>query len=205
MTRWTRIAAVTPLAVLLLVGAAPARADDCNPVLDLCGVDDVVDDTVDTVSGTVDTATDTTSDATDPVRKVVDDVLGGESAGETPLPGDRNGGGSDDGGRKRHGENHRGRNSGGIALGTDGLPTPARSSLGNFSLGSETSSIGNAVGPPPDPSLPDRLAAGAAKGIATVLVLLGVAVAFVLIQDRLDKKDPKLALAPTRSDVVRFG
>ena len=56
--------------------------------------------------------------------------------------------------------------------------------------------------------LSDQLAAaavGAAKSLAVVLGLMGAAVAFVLIQNRLDDKDPRLALAPHRSDVVRFG
>ncbi len=59
---------------------------------------------------------------------------------------------------------------------------------------------------PPIP-ISDRLAAaavGAAKSLAVVLGLMGAAVAFVLIQNRLDARDPRLALAPLRSDVVRF-
>ena len=57
------------------------------------------------------------------------------------------------------------------------------------------------------PGLPHRIAdtaARAAKSLAIVLVLMIAAVGFVLIQDRFDKKDPRLALAPLQSDVARF-
>ena len=46
---------------------------------------------------------------------------------------------------------------------------------------------------------------GVARSLAIVLALFGLAVAFVAIQDRLDRTDPKLALAPVESDVVEFG
>jgi hypothetical protein len=36
------------------------------------------------------------------------------------------------------------------------------------------------------------------------VVLLGVALVFVAIQNRLDRNDPKLALAQVRPDVLRF-
>ena len=46
--------------------------------------------------------------------------------------------------------------------------------------------------------------AGVARGSLILLVLFGLAVAFVTIQDRLDRHDPGLALAPVESDVVEF-
>ena len=45
---------------------------------------------------------------------------------------------------------------------------------------------------------------GVARSLAIVLALFGLAVAFVAIQDRLDRSDPRLALAPVESDVVEF-
>jgi hypothetical protein len=36
------------------------------------------------------------------------------------------------------------------------------------------------------------------------VLLLGLAIAFVLIQDRVDRRDPKLRLAPIGSDVAEF-
>ena len=46
--------------------------------------------------------------------------------------------------------------------------------------------------------------ASVARSLAIVLALFGLAVAFVAIQDRLDRRDPRLALAPVESDVVEF-
>ncbi len=45
---------------------------------------------------------------------------------------------------------------------------------------------------------------GVARGLAIVLALFGLTVAFVAIQDHLDRNDPRLALAPVDSDVVEF-
>jgi hypothetical protein len=45
---------------------------------------------------------------------------------------------------------------------------------------------------------------GVARSLAIVLALFGLAVAFVAIQDHLDRNDPRLALAPVDSDVVEF-
>jgi hypothetical protein len=42
------------------------------------------------------------------------------------------------------------------------------------------------------------------RSLAIVLALFGLAVAFVAIQDHLDRNDPRLALAPVGSDVVAF-
>jgi hypothetical protein len=45
---------------------------------------------------------------------------------------------------------------------------------------------------------------GVARSLAIVLALFGLAVAFVAIQDHLDRNDPRLALAPVDSDLVEF-
>ena len=92
-----------------------------------------------------------------------------------------------------------------IGLGSAARPPIA---LGTGSGGSHGTSIAPASRPAGEqPGLPHRFAdtaARAAKSLAIVLVLLLAAVGFVLIQDRLDKKDPRLALAPLQSDVARF-
>jgi hypothetical protein len=45
----------------------------------------------------------------------------------------------------------------------------------------------------------------AATGIALpLLIMLGVVLLFTAIQGRLDRRDPKLALAPMTADVVTF-
>jgi hypothetical protein len=62
-------------------------------------------------------------------------------------------------------------------------------------------------GVPSDRTSGDRSRAaleGVARSLAIVLALFGLAVAFVALQDRLDRSDPRLALAPVESDVVEF-
>jgi hypothetical protein len=45
----------------------------------------------------------------------------------------------------------------------------------------------------------------AAAGIAiSLLIVLGAVLLFMTIQARLDRRDPKLALAPVTADVVTF-
>jgi hypothetical protein len=43
-----------------------------------------------------------------------------------------------------------------------------------------------------------------ARALAFPLVLLGLVLGFVAVQNRLDRKDPKLALATTTPDVLTF-
>jgi hypothetical protein len=50
----------------------------------------------------------------------------------------------------------------------------------------------------------DSALRGVARSLAIVLALFGLAVGFVAIQDRLDRNDPRLALAPVESDIVEF-
>jgi hypothetical protein len=214
-TRWTRVMAAAGLAVSSIFAAAPAHADECPPLDVSCaagdvvdGVDGVVEDTVDTVSETVDPIVEETTNT-------VDELLGG-GQNEPPADGGTGDGGGDAGGGHRggrgNGQVHRGgtvRHSadapGLTGLGTDARPPIA---LGTGSGGSQATSIVPASRPVGEqPGLAERFAgtaARAAKSLAIVLVLLLAAVGFVLIQDRLDKKDPRLALAPLQSDDVRF-
>ena len=53
-------------------------------------------------------------------------------------------------------------------------------------------------------NLPGAALAGVARSLLIVLALFGLAVAFVAIQDRFDRTDPRLALAPIDSDLVEF-
>jgi hypothetical protein len=57
------------------------------------------------------------------------------------------------------------------------------------------------------PSVGDRIDGtleAAARGLPWILALLIGVFAFVAFQDRIDRRDPKLALAPVESDIVRF-
>jgi hypothetical protein len=49
-----------------------------------------------------------------------------------------------------------------------------------------------------------QVAAGVAGGLAVMALLLGAVGAFLTIQDRLDRRDPKLVPAAIGDDRVRF-
>ncbi|MEX1264153.1 MAG: hypothetical protein WEE66_09505 [Actinomycetota bacterium] len=191
------------MAALPMLGTGLAWADDCPPLDPTCVLDDtvnedeVVEDTVDTVTRTI-----------DPVEDTVDDVTSPPGGGGDPLPdgdggvgnggaGGHGGGSLGDGASARRGEPGGGRAA---AVSSVALATGTR--------GSSDPSIvlaDHAAASPRD--LSERLvpaAAGIAKSLAVVFVLLGAVTGFVLIQNQLDKRDPRLALAPMRSDVVRF-
>jgi hypothetical protein len=60
-----------------------------------------------------------------------------------------------------------------------------------------------------DPGLGIRAGLGpilieAARSIVTVLLLFTIAGIFVLIQDRLDRRDPRLTASPLRPEVIPF-
>jgi len=214
-TRWTRVMAAAGLAVSSTFAAAPAHADDCPPLDVSCVAGDVVDGAGGVVEGTVHTVSETVDPIVEETTNTVDELLGG---GQNEPPA---GGGTGDGGGDAGGGHRGGRGNGQVhrsgtahhstdAPGLTGLGSAARPpiALGTRSGGSQGTSIVPASRPVGEqPGLPERVAATAAraaKSLAIVLVLLLAAVGFVLIQDRLDKKDPRLALAPLQSDVVRF-
>ena len=202
-TRWTHVAIVAAVAALPILGTGVAWADDCPPLDPTCVLDDTVDEN-EVIQDTVETVTETV----DPVEDTVDDVTSPPGVGGDPLPdgdggGVGNGGGGEGGGSLGDGASARGSEPGG-----------ARAAAGS-SVGSATSTRGSsdpsivladhASSPPRD--LSERLVAataGIAKSLAVVFVLLGAVTGFVLVQNQLDKRDPRLALAPMRSDVVRF-
>jgi hypothetical protein len=225
--RWTRRFTLVALATLALAAAGHHSAHAACPTLDVaCQLDEAIsagEGLVDDVSDPVDTPVDDVSDpvdtpvddTTDPiVDPIVDDaldrvhdLLGG---GPVDLPDPLDGG---DGG------NHRG----GPPVGEEppGTQSPAdpggRSVFGGRSpdgaglTGPAGPTISAASGTAP-PANADRTSGnrfgealgGVARSLAIVLALFGLAVAFVTIQDRLDRSDPRLALAPVESDVVGF-
>ena len=61
--------------------------------------------------------------------------------------------------------------------------------------------------PSKDPVFADQVAGAVhvvARSLVVVLALLGVAVGFVVVQSRLDRRDPKLALAPVETEMMEF-
>ena len=219
-TRWMRVMAAAGLAVSSILAAAPAQADECLPLDVSCVAGDVVDGVDDVVEDTVDTVTDTVDPIAEGTTNTVDELLGGGQddppagggGGDGNGDGQGNAGGGNGGGGNGNGHGHRdgSARTSADAAGLVGLGSATRPpiALGTGSGGSYGTSVAPASGPAGEqPGLPHRIAdtaARAAKSLAIVLVLLLAAVGFVLIQDRLDKKDPRLALAPLQSDVARF-
>jgi len=187
----------------LALTGQPSASAAC-PVLDAaCQADEVLDAGAGSAKDTTD-AVDTPVDGT--VDPLVDDGLGrirdliGDGPIDLPDPIDEPGGGhggtgprppgsSDPSGRGVGGRNPDGPGFdavfGPIISASSGTAPPAR---GERTTGS---TFGDALG-------------GVARSLAIVLALFGLAVAFVAIQDHLDRNDPRLALAPVDSDVVEF-
>jgi hypothetical protein len=177
------------------------RADEAvglgeGPGADTIGpIDSPVDEVVDPVIDTVDT--------------VVDDVLGRVNelpgAGQVDPPDLGGGGGSHVGGPPADEQTRDTLNPDGFGQ-RDALVRggPRLSRLTGSSV--EVDPTGTR-GTPPDRTSGDRFRAalgGVARSLAIVLALFGLAVLFVALQDRLDRSDPRLALAPVESDVVEF-
>lgn len=205
MSRWSRRLSLIAVGIFALALTGQPVANAACPVLDaacrageaLAAGEDLVFDATEPVDtpadGTVDPIVD---DNLDRVRNIVgdgpidlpdpiDDEPGGGLGGAPRPPGSPgpSGRGVADG---------RGPDGPGLSA-TIGPVISAASGIvppGHGDRGTE-SSFGEALG-------------GVARSLAIVLALFGLAVAFVAIQDRLDRNDPRLALAPVDSDIVEF-
>jgi hypothetical protein len=218
--RWVRRLAALSFAIVALGVLAPGIAlADCPPLDVVCladetlgggggGVpvdlpplpdDDPIDDVVDPIDDVVPPVV---KDPIDRIRGLLDDP-----PVDPPIGGGGGGGGSHEGpGGAGNGTSRPGGRSDAPPRPREVLTGPRASRLGISSTSLERS------GPPApverDPAIGERLGqvlAVAARSLALVLALLGLAALFAVIQDRLDRKDPRLALAPIESDVVTFG
>jgi hypothetical protein len=224
MIRRVRAVFVIALMTVPFALSTSARAQTCAPTDLACTVDQVggaaqdvaddpagtVQDGVNTGQDAVHTAQDTTKDAVGTVRNTIDQVLG--DGGITPPTGGGDGGnggggsgdrpdGSNGSGHHPHASAGASRPAGGAARGGGRLPVSP-------SEGDEPGVPG--VDPSSDPSGRESsptfgaVAAGVIGGVALMAVLLGAVVAFLAFQDRIDRRDPKLALAAVGSDRVSF-
>jgi len=228
MNRWARGTTLATLGVVFLVPImalpTPASADEGCPVLDpACGRDtvhDLVDGTTDSVDDVVDDVTDIVEEvmdgATGGVEEVIDDTLG---IGPTdPGGGDGVGtGGGGPGGGGDGGAGDRGGGTGTDGTGGSGSDPTRRQREG---VGSPMVDVPPSLGAPSDaPHLGTRVDKRAVtaerqtlglafartlRGVAVMLVLLGLVAGFVSFQHALDRRDPKLAPATLGSDRVRF-
>ena len=210
MTRSMRLLAAVPLAVLSLALASPAFADEtCDPLDVTCVVTGAagsgqqkVADTIDTVSGTA--------------KPIADDPLGtiGRilNPGSTNPPGGGGGGGGAGGGAgdQPNGGHTAGQPAAagshatsGPQLGRSGGPRSAGTRSGSSSIDASTS----VIPPSKEPVFADQVAGAVhvvARGLGVVLALFAFAVGFVVVQDRLDRRDPKLSLAPVQTEMMGF-
>lgn len=206
MSHWSRrLSLIAVGAFTLALTGQPAANAACSVLDAACQTagealgagEDLLDDTTEPVDTPVDDTVDPIVD--DHLDRVHDLLRGGPI--DLPDPIDEPGGGHggigpgppgspDPSGRGAAG----GRNPDGPGLsGPFGPIISAASGTAPPERGGRTtgSSFGEALG-------------SVARSLAIVLALFGLAVAFVAIQDHLDRNDPRLALAPVYSDVVEF-
>jgi hypothetical protein len=206
MARPMQLLAAVLLVVLSLALAAPAFAEDaCDPLDVTCVVTDTAGSGQQTVSDNVDTVTGTVKPVVDDPQGTIDRIL----HGTVNPPGGGGGGGT--GGDQPGGHGTAGR-PGGTGPHVVRGPQQPRSvggrSAGPHPTGStpDTSSIPVTVAK--DPVFADGFAGAAAhvvaRSLGVVLALLAVAVGFVTVQDRLDRRDPKLTLAPVQTEMMEF-
>jgi hypothetical protein len=193
-------------ATMLLGPAGVATAADC-PIADLSCLQNQLDDVPQTV---VDTVNGVKDDAATAVDTVVGTVRGLTDPVDLPPVDLPPGGGGSGGGGPGSGTGHH---PGGPA---NGHRHPSASATGATVLTREggtviqigTATSGHADASPAgatDQRSPGTRLREAAAGIAiSLLIVLGAMLLFMTIQARLDRRDPKLALAPVTADVVTF-
>lgn len=208
-----RIGIVVVGAWWVLAFSSPVRAvaEDCTSLTAACVTDtitvdpdEVLDDPVDTIVDTIDGADDTTDPVVDPVLDAVDDLVGGGGGIVQPPGGDdpavhRGGPGATVSGREGSTDRPAQSPTGISALARESARPPVTI------IGSAASGTRPPVAPHGAPGRSDGIIEGAVRGLLLVIVLFGVTIGFVLVQGRLDRNDPTVALAPVRAEVVRFG
>lgn len=215
MRRWAgRFASVALVTLALAATGAPAAHASC-PVQDiLCQADEVADTVEDLVDDTIDPVETPFDDVVDPVTDpLVDDVFGRIhdllGGGTIDIPDPIGGGDGGSHGGPPVGEGTPGKPGPTVqgSRGTTGGRSPDGAGIAEASGPTISAASGTAHPGDVDRStnpFGDALG-GVARSLAIVLALFGLAVAFVAIQDRFDRTDPRLALAPVDSDVVEFG
>ncbi len=217
MTRWIRRFTVVSLSTVTIAAAGASFAHATCPPLDLVCLGGETVDTgrgpVNDTIGPIDTPGDETiapvTDATDPVLSEIkgrlDEILGEVGVDPPdPIGGGGGGGTHPPGPGVGDTSNHAPRHDGAAHRRTPGLGPHGSTGPGYASAAEGPS---GAVLHDPDSASGDRFGAaleGVARSLAIVLALFGLAVGFVAIQDRLDRNDPRLALAPVESDIVEF-
>jgi hypothetical protein len=217
--KWIGRSTLVVMSTIAIVATGAASAQAACPVLDpLCVIEDTVDDGVGLVENTVGGIETPVDNVLDPLDEVVDpvvdtifgtveDVIGG-GGGEQPEPPGGTGGGG--GGGAEPGAHQGGSDPSGRpdreTVDIAGPRVHERQEIGRvFAPVVAPRPIADAIGSPEEGSGRVGAAIGAvARSLAIVLALFGLTLGFAAIQDRLDRNDPRLSLAPIRSDVVTF-
>ena len=131
----------------------------------------------------------------EPLVTIVGDVLD-----EGPVPDPPGGGGTG---------HVPGSNSGSSGSATDGSGDAGPTATTRESVVPAPTIISAASGSRPLPSHGSRgrfapLIEETVRSLVLLLVLVGFAAGFVLLQDRVDRNDPKLGATPARADVITF-
>jgi len=205
MIRSMHLLAAVPLALLSLALAAPALADEtCDPLDVTCVVTGAAGSGQQKVADTIDPVTGT-------AKPIADDPLG--TVGRIVHPGSLGGGGG--GGGSEPADQRNGGHAGGRPPAT-GPQTTRGSQVGRpagsrpFRPRSAGSSIDQSTISAPlskDPVFADQVAGAVrvvARSLGVVFALLAVAGGFVMVQDRLDRRDPRLSLAPVQTEMMGF-
>lgn len=216
MTRWISRVIVIPLSTMAIAVASASFAHATCPPQDAVCLGEgtagtsqgVVNDTIGPVGAPGDDTVASVSDAVPVTGDVVDrvkDLLDGAGVDPPdPIGGGGGGGTHHPPGEGSPGTSKPGPRHGGTTVGRiPGSPGLHRSTgSGHAPLDPTPSVVRHA-----ELASRDRSGAafqGVARSLAIVLTLFGLAVGFVAIQDRLDRNDPRLALAHVESDIVEF-
>jgi hypothetical protein len=170
-------------------------------------VTEVTDPVVETVGGVVDKVKDTVGPIVDEVPEPpqlpnpsidVNQPTTGDS-GAGPCPGPRTGPGAPPG------DSGNGRSDAGTGSSVE-RPIPVQALVRDtFISGIDPSTSSDVrVGPSPPTERTVVSLEDVVKGFVFPLALLLIVGAFLLVQDRLDRRDPRLALAPVGPDVLEF-
>ena len=213
MARSMQALAVVPLAALSLALASPAFAQEaCDPLDATCVVTGTAGSGQDQVTDTVGTVTGTVKPVADDPQGTVDHILHG-TVNPPGAGGGGTGGGTGAGGTGDqpggHGKAGRpGRTGPHVVRGPQQPRSAGGRSAGSHATGSSPDASLIPVTVAKHPLFADGFAGAAAhvvaRSLGVVLALLAVAVGFVMVQDRLDRRDPKLTLAPVQTEMMGF-
>jgi hypothetical protein len=188
------MAACLPTDPLCVVeeGREQDRAPPLPPVED---VGEPVKDAADTVTGEAGKVVGTVTDAPDDLVNPGGDPPTGDGGNDGGIGGaGGTGGGSTDPSDPAVGGGGPGASTSGASLSGSSVPAPDASSPSRMAFRDQPGVLGRIGG-----------AAGkVARQIGFPLALALIVFAFAAIQNYLDRKDPKLALAPVRPEVMRF-